>query len=113
MKLPFALTRAGQAARKFARQRADWYEYLADMTEDTQGQRTILNILDSDAQRYGRSARGILSAHWAHKIVETGEIGKTLHGTLPAKEVAEFVSLQRQARPCWPAGCGIWPALCA
>lgn len=104
MKLPFALTRAGQAARKFARQRADWYEYLADMTEDTQGQRTILNILDSDAQRYGRSARGILSAHWAHKIVETGEIGKTLHGTLPAKEVAEFVSLQRQGQAVLASG---------
>ncbi|MDT4816053.1 hypothetical protein FQZ97_490940 [compost metagenome] len=96
MKLPFALTRVGQAARKFARQRADWYDYIADMAEDTQGQRTVLNILDADAQRYGRSARGILSAYWAHKIVETGRIGSTLHGTLPPKEVAEFVSLQGQ-----------------
>ncbi|CUJ49891.1 hypothetical protein [Achromobacter kerstersii] len=96
MKLPFVLTRLGQAARKFARQRADWYEYLADMAEHTQGQRTILNILDGDVQRYGRSARGILSAYWANKLVETGKIGPTLHGTLPPKEVAEFVSLQGQ-----------------
>lgn len=104
MKLPFVLTRVGQAARKFARQRADWYEYLADMAEDTQGKRTILNILDGDAQRYGRSARGILSAYWAHKIVETGNIGRTLHGTLPAKEVAEFVSLQSQDQAVLSSG---------
>lgn len=104
MKLPFALTRIGQAAHKFSRRRADWYEYLADMTEDTQGQRTILNILDSDSQRYGRSARGILSTYWAHKIVETGDIGITLHGTLPPKEVAEFVSLQRQGRAVLSSG---------
>lgn len=104
MKLPFALTRVGQAARKFSRQRADWYEYLADMTEDTQGKRTLLNILDSDAQRYGRSARGVLSAYWAHKIVETGKIGLTLHGTLPPKEVAEFVSLQRQGQAVLAGG---------
>ena len=104
MKLPFVLTRVGQAASKFARQRADWYEYLADMAEDSQGQRTILNILDGDAQRYGRSARGILSAYWAHKIVETGKIGLTLHGTLPPKEVAEFVSLQGQDQAVLSSG---------
>jgi hypothetical protein len=104
MKLPFVLTRVGQAARKFARKRADWYEYLADIAEDTQGKRTILNILDGDAQRYGRSARGVLSAYWAHKIVETGNIGKTLHGTLPPKEVAEFVSLQGQDQAVLSSG---------
>jgi hypothetical protein len=104
MKLPFVFTRVGQAASKFARQRADWYEYLADMAEDSQGQRTILNILDGDAQRYGRSARGILSAYWAHKIVETGKIGLTLHGTLPPKEVAEFVSLQGQDQAVLSSG---------
>lgn len=104
MKFPFVLTRVGQAARKFARQRADWYEYLADMTEDTQGKRTILNILDGDAQRYGRSARGILSAYWAHRIVETGNIGRTLHRTLPPREVAEFVSLQRQGQAVLATG---------
>ncbi|WLW63627.1 hypothetical protein RA224_09450 [Achromobacter aegrifaciens] len=104
MKLPFEFTRVGQAARKFSRQRADWYEYLADIAEDTQGKRTILSILDGDAQRYGRSARGILSAYWAHKIVETGNIGRTLHGTLPPKEVAEFVSLQSQDQAVLSSG---------
>lgn len=94
MKIPFYFTRVGQAASKFARARADWYEYLADMTEDTQGRRTFLSILEADAQRYGKSARGVLSAYWAHRIVETGELGRTLHRTLPPREVAEFVSLQ-------------------
>lgn len=98
MKIPFLFTRVGQAAHKFARSRADWYDYMADMDDDTQGRRTFLSILEADAQRYGKSARGTLSAYWAHRIVETGDIGRTLHGTLPPKEVAEFVSLQKQGQ---------------
>lgn len=98
MKLPFLLTRVGQAAQKFARQRADWYDYLADIDDDTQGRRTFLSILEADAQRYGKTARGTLSAYWAHRIVETGDLGRTLHGTLPAKEVAQYVALQKQGQ---------------
>lgn len=98
MKIPFPLTRVGQAAQKFARSRADWYDYMADIEEDTQGRRTFLSILEADAQRYGRTARGTLSAYWAHRIVETGDLGRTLHGTLPPKEVAEYVSLQKQGQ---------------
>jgi len=104
MKIPFYFTRVGQAANKFARSRADWYEYLADMTEDTQGRRTFLSILEADAQRYGKSARGVLSAYWAHRIVETGELGRTLHRTLPPREVAEFVSLQTQGQAVFAGG---------
>ncbi len=104
MKIPFFFTRVGQAAQKFARSRADWYDYLADMTEDTQGRRTILSILDADAHRYGKSARGVLSAYWAHRIVEFGDLGRTLHRTLPPKEVAEFVSLQRQGQAAFAGG---------
>ncbi|KRC69277.1 hypothetical protein ASE30_18820 [Achromobacter sp. Root83] len=104
MKIPFYFTRIGQAASSFARARADWYEYLADMTEDTQGRRTFLSILEADAQRYGKSARGVLSAYWAHRIVETGELGRTLHRTLPPREVAEFVSLQTQGQAVFAGG---------
>lgn len=104
MKIPFYFTRVGQAAKKFSRDRADWYEYLADITEDTQGRRTFLSILEADAQRYGKSARGILSGYWAHRIVETGELGRTLHRTLPAREVAEFVSLQTQGQAVFAGG---------
>lgn len=104
MKIPFYFTRVGQAAKKFSRDRADWYEYLADITEDTQGRRTFLSILEADAQRYGKSARGILSGYWAHRIVETGELGRTLHRTLPAREVAEFVSLQTQGQGVFADG---------
>lgn len=104
MKMPFYFTRVGQASRKFSRRRADWYEYLADMTEDTQGRRTLLSVLEADAVRYGSSARGILSRHWAHRIAETGDIGRTLHGTLPAREVAEFAALQRQGQQVFAAG---------
>ncbi|MCC3263220.1 hypothetical protein LLE87_34170, partial [Paenibacillus polymyxa] len=85
--------RVGHSASKFARASADWYEYLADMTEDTQGSRTFLSILAADAQRYGKSARGVLSAYWAHRIVETGELGRTLHRTLPPREVAKRIPL--------------------
>ena len=104
MNIPFYFTRVGQAAKKFARDRADWYEYLADITEDTQGRRTFLSILDADAQRYGKSARGILSGYWAHRIVETGDLGRTLHQTLPPREVAEFVSLQAQGQGVFADG---------
>lgn len=105
LRIPFALTRVGWAARQFAGQRADWYEYLADMTEDTQGKRTILHIFEADARRYGpRSARGILSAHWALRVADTGDLGRTFIGTLPRREVAEFVSLQRQGQEVFAGG---------
>lgn len=103
--VPFALTKAGRAASKFAEQRADWYEYLADMIQDTQGQRTILHILEADAQRYGpRSPRGILSARWALRVAETGDMGRTLLGALPRAEVAEFASLERQGQAVFASG---------
>lgn len=103
--VPFALTKAGRAASKFAEQRADWYEYLADMIQDTQGQRSILHILEADAQRYGpRSPRGILSARWALRVAETGDMGRTLLGTLPRAEVAEFASLERQGQAVFASG---------
>lgn len=103
--LPFAVTKAGRAASKFSEQRADWYEYLADMIQDTQGQRTILHILEADAQRYGpRSPRGILSARWALRVAETGDMGRTLLGTLPRAEIAEFASLERQGQAVFTSG---------
>lgn len=83
------------AAYQFARQRDDWYEYLADMMADSAGQRTMLRIFEADAQRYGpRTARGLLSAHWAYRMADSGNLGQATLGTLPQREVVELATLQ-------------------
>jgi len=95
MNLPFALTRVGLAARRFASQRADWYEYLSDMIQDSEGRRTLRDILAADASRYGnRTARGVLSTYWAERLEETGHMGQAVAGTLPQREVGTLAGMQ-------------------
>ncbi|WP_157793043.1 hypothetical protein [Bordetella genomosp. 8] len=105
MRIPFALTRVGFAARRFARRRADWYEYLADMIEDSEGKRTVKDIFASDAARYGaRTARGIVSAYWAHRIDDSGNLGLTFAGTLPRREVSEIAAMQEKGHAIFADG---------
>lgn len=105
MRLPFALTRIGLVARGFRSKRADWYEYIADMIDDSEGQRTMLDILQRDARRYGRKTiRGQLSAYWAHQITETGDFGQTFAGTLPQQEIAQLASMQQQGEAVFVDG---------
>lgn len=105
MNIPLRFTRAGIAGWFFRRSRADWYEYVADMAADSDGRYTIRHILEKDATRYGTlTVRGILSHHWAHRIVETGDLGQVLAGTLPAREVAHIAALQNQGHAVFVAG---------
>lgn len=105
MKIPFPLTKEGIAARRFAARRADWYEYLADMIEDSEGKRTVKDIFAADAARYGvRTARGILSAYWAHRIDESGNLGLTFAGTLPRREVNEIAGMQEKGHAIFAEG---------
>jgi len=105
MKTPFTLTRVGLASRRFASQRADWYEYLSDMIQDSDGRRTIRDILAADAARYGsRTARGILSAHWASRIEETGHMGEAMAGTLPQREVGTLAGMQAMGQSVFVEG---------
>ncbi|KOF55410.1 hypothetical protein AD428_00715 [Achromobacter sp. DMS1] len=85
------------AANQFAKHRADWYDYLADMIADSAGQRTLLRMFEADARRYGpRTARGFLSARWAFNLADGGELGQATLGTLPQREVAEIAALQHR-----------------
>ena len=105
MKPFFASWRVKWAANQFAKKRDDWYEYLADMIADSAGHRSIRDIFEADARRYGpHSARGILSEHWAHGIGDSGDLGQAALGTLPRREVAELAALQRRGQAVFADG---------
>lgn len=105
MKISFAQWRVMWAASQFAKRRDDWYEYLADMIADSAGHRSIRDIFEADARRYGpRTSRGLLSAHWAHGIGDSGDLGQAAFGTLPRREVAELAALQRRGQAIFADG---------
>lgn len=84
------------AAGKFRKKRADYYETLADRLENTSGL-TLKDLFERDALRYSvgrdgnpiKSPAGILAAYWAERYVEVGgSLAATFEGTLPAEDVA-------------------------
>lgn len=91
------LGRVAWAARQFRAQRADYYEYLADVMAQGDGRRTLRTIFDDDARRYGRRrARGVLSAHWSHQFQQCGgDLLRTFSGTLPAEDLVPMAVAQR------------------
>jgi len=76
--------------RRFRAQRADYYEYLGSLMEHGDGRKTLHDIFEDDARRYGaRSLRGRLSARWAERFRESGgDLEQTFLGTLPNDDVA-------------------------
>lgn len=85
------------AAFLFSSKRADYYRYLADMIEGTKGRLSLRDIFLGDADRYGSTARGKLSLHWANRFDEGGSLDHTFSGTLPKQDVAVMDTLQRQS----------------
>lgn len=76
------------AGYSFRRKRSDYYRYLADIIEATQGKKKLRQIFQHDAVRYGRRPRGVLSNHWAQMFDKYGgKFGKVFEGTLPDDEV--------------------------
>ncbi len=75
-------------ALRFRPHRADYYAYLADLIEGTQGRKSLRDIFEDDACRYGpRTVRGRLSRHWASSYQEEGgDLGVAWSGTLPLDE---------------------------
>lgn len=73
---------------RFRSQRADYYVYLADLIDGTQGRKNLRDIFDDDARRYGPgTARGRLSRHWSAAYQEAGgDLGVAWSGTLPSAE---------------------------
>jgi hypothetical protein len=78
----------GVAAAKFHKQRAEYYEYLADLLSDSAGRRNLINIFESDVQRYAGTPRGVLSQHWLERFQENGaRLSDAWAGTLPERDL--------------------------
>lgn len=85
-KLPF---RISQAAKKFHRERAAYYNYMASVLEGSGGKIKILDLFHNDITRYEGRARGTLCAFWYDRYSENGgNLANTFQGTLPDDEVA-------------------------
>lgn len=85
---PFDSLQRWSDALRFRPQRADYYRYLADLIEGTQGRKNLRDIFDDDARRYGpNTVRGRLSRHWSMAYLEAGgDLGLAWSDTLPAAE---------------------------
>lgn len=77
------------AAWRFRPDRADYYEYLADLMAQTGGRKTLRDLFADDAARHGpRTPRGRLAAHWLARYQESGgDLGVTFEDTLPEEDV--------------------------
>jgi len=84
------------AARVFRSQRADYYEYLADLIDVTLGTKTLHSIFQNDAQRHASSrSRRFLSSVWLDRFPQTGgDLYSTWHGSLPIEDLLAIASAQ-------------------
>jgi nitrate reductase NapE component len=75
---------------RFAPGRGDYYDYLADMIEGLQGRKTLRDLFEDDAHRYGLSTvRGRLAQRWSRALeADGGDIATAWLGTLPVEELA-------------------------
>lgn len=84
------------AAKQFRSQRADYYDYLAEMIAMTSGAKTLLGIFEDDARRYqGLGARGALSRHWSQQFPKSGgDLFTTWFGSLPTEDLVAVQAAQ-------------------
>lgn len=84
------------AAWRFRGRRADYYGYLGALLTDLDGRRSLRDVFETDARRYGpRHPRGRLSAHWMRRFADSGaDLGETFAGTLPAEDIAMLRAAQ-------------------
>jgi type II secretory pathway component PulF len=83
-------------AWRFRRVRADYYDYLADMIETLQGHKTLRDLFDDDAERFGpESVRGRLARHWAALFeLSGGDLSITWASAFPVDEVRAMRAAQ-------------------
>ncbi|OYV46267.1 MAG: hypothetical protein B7X10_05070 [Burkholderiales bacterium 21-58-4] len=76
-------------AWRFRAGRADYYDYLSALMDGMQGRRTLLEIFQADARRYGQTTvRGRLSQRWAQDYpMRGGDLCLTWTGCFPANEL--------------------------
>lgn len=84
------------AAKQFRSQRADYYDYLAEMIAMTAGAKTLLSIFEDDARRYqGLGARGVLSRYWTKQFPKSGgDLFTTWFGSLPIEDLVAVQAAQ-------------------
>ncbi len=85
-------------ALHFRAQRADYYEYLADVVEGTQGRKSLRDIFEDDACRHGpETVRGRLCQHWAAAYLGAGgDLGVAWSHTLPRNECLLLSCVQEE-----------------
>ncbi len=96
------------AGWRFRPHRADFYDYLGTVMTQTDGRKSLLDILADDAARQGpRALRGRLSAHWAEQYrKQGGDLGSTFAGTLPRDDVSLIRVAQLAGSGALAAGLG-------
>lgn len=84
------------AALFFRGERAEYYEYLADLIDTTGGGKTFQSIFQDDASRYSLStSRGMLSRLWLARFPQSGgDLFSTWSGTLPLEDLLAIQSAQ-------------------
>lgn len=85
------------ASFAFHKKRGDYYRYLADTIEGTQGKKKLRKIFQDDAVRFGNRSRGVLSQHWSDMFdLHGGRLGKVFEGTFPNEEVMLLRLIQQK-----------------
>ncbi len=75
---------------RFTAVRADYYDYLAALLQGMHGVRTLKDVFELDARRYGPgSVRGRLSRRWAQAYqLAGGDLYSTWLGSFPSGELS-------------------------
>lgn len=86
------------AARRFKRQRAEYYAFLGELLDNRALEQTLLLTFEQDSWRHGKgSPRGQLAGWWATRYATSGgDLVQTWRGTLPAKDL-QTIALAQQA----------------
>ncbi|WP_144638667.1 general secretion pathway protein [Bordetella genomosp. 13] len=83
-------------AWRFRAARADYYAYLAEVLVALRGRKTLLDLFEDDARRYGAATvRGRLAQRWARRYQESGgDLAAAWADALPADECLLVASAQ-------------------
>lgn len=77
-----------RAASRFRKQRAAYYEWLAQMLESSKGGMKLLQLFENDVVRYPKDPRGVLAGYWVEQFNSNGaNLAAAWQGTLPDDEV--------------------------
>ena len=83
-------------AWRFRPQRGDYFRYLADLIDGTNGTKTLFNIFQDDARRIGkRNCRGTLSDIWLRRYpLSGGDLFATWFGSFPLDDLIAIQNAQ-------------------